>query len=133
MKFIFDHNLPPSLARAIQALCEKEIVVEHLTDRFPATITDKELIENLAKDGNWVIITQDLYRGIHEKEALRASNLIVFFLAKGWSEVKFWQKAYQLVRWWPIIMEQAERIKGGAVFKIPYQFSGKGKFEQFKL
>lgn len=133
MRYLFDHNLPRQLAKAIQALCEGEAEVKYLAELFPSNTTDKEIIDTLAKQEDWVIITQDLYRGIHEKEALRASNLIVFFLAKGWAEIKFWQKAYQLVRWWPVIMEQANRIRGGAIFKIPYQFSGKGKFEQYKL
>ena len=88
----------------------------------------------LATEGDWCIITQDrLTKKSLEKEALRQSGLIAFILAKGWSGLKEWDKAWHLVRWWPRILTQAALVKGGAAFQVPVRFSGKGKFTQIRL
>jgi hypothetical protein len=79
------------------------------------------------------VVTHDkLNKGL-EREAPRRAGLIVFFLDKGWASRKFWDTAHNLVRWWPRVIEQAEGIQGGAAFKVPYKFSGKGQFQQVKL
>ena len=132
MKFLFDNNLPPSLAQAMAALCEHEDVeVVHLRDRFAENTTDTEWIKALSKEGNWAVISIDRFKKSPlEKEALRRSGLTAFILVKGWSDHKYWEKAAQLVRWWPRIMEQAELVQPGAVFEVPWNFSGKGKFRQ---
>jgi hypothetical protein len=44
-----------------------------------------------------------------------------------------WPKAQNVIRWWPAIVEQASRITGGAAFRVPWKFSGKGKFEQIRF
>lgn len=134
MKFFVDNNLPQALAHALNALSTPENhSVIHLKDKFPQDTEDSVWIEALSKEGGWVVLTHDnLNKGI-EREVLRQAGLLVFFLDKSWSNHKFWEKAYQLVRWWPRIMEQSSGIQGGAAFKVSWNFSGKGKFEQIKL
>ena len=105
----------------------------HLRDRFPHNTIDSVWIESLSTDGGWSVVTHDkLNKGL-EREALRRAGLIVFFLDKGWSNHTFWDIAHNLVRWWPRVIDQSEGIKGGAAFKVPYNFSGKGRFEQVTL
>lgn len=58
---------------------------------------------------------------------------MVFFLDKSWKDHKFWEKAHNLVKWWPRIIEQSAGIHGGAAFKVKWNFSGKGTFEQLKF
>ena len=134
MKFFIDNNLPPPLAHALRELSKPyDHAVIHLKDRFTADTPDVDWINDLSKEGGWAVITHDkLNKGL-EREALRQAGLLVFFLDKSWSDHKFWEKAYQLVRWWPRIVEQASGIQGGAAFKVKWHFSGKGKFEQVKL
>ena len=134
MKFFIDNNLPPALARALDVLCQQfDHSVLHLKDKFPSDTADSVWISSLAIEGAWVVITHDkLNKGI-EREALRQAGLLVFFLDKSWGDHKFWEKAHQLVKWWPRIIEQAEGIQGGATFKVTWNFSGKGKFEQVRL
>jgi hypothetical protein len=134
VNFFVDNNLPPSLAKALHALSESsDHKVVHLREMFAPNETDSEWIKRLSEQGGWSVITHDkLNKGL-EREALRRAGLIVFFLDKGWSNHQFWDKAHNLVRWWPRIMEQSEGIKGGAAFKVPYNFSGKGQFEQVVL
>lgn len=134
MKFFVDNNLPSALAKALHALSEPSgHSAAHLREKFPQSIADSDWIEALSQEGGWSVITHDkLNKGL-EREALRRAGLIVFFLDKGWSNHIFWDKAHNLVRWWPRIIEQSEGIRGGAAFKVPYNFSGKGQFEQITL
>jgi hypothetical protein len=134
VKFFFDNNLPPPLAHALRELSKPDDhTVFHLKDRYAADTPDVDWIEGLSNEGGWVVITHDnLNKGL-EREALRQAGLLVFFLDKSWKNYEFWEKAYQLVRWWPRIVEQAGGIQGGAAFKVKWNFSGKGKFEQVKL
>ena len=135
MRFFFDNNLSPYLAKALAALCEsQDVAVEHLREKFPVATTDVEWIRRLADEGDWSVITQDrLIRNPLEKEAFRQSGLTAFVLTKTWAGHRYWEKAAQLVRWWPRIMEQAGLVEGGAAFEVPWRFSGKGKFKALRL
>ncbi|MEQ1526471.1 MAG: DUF5615 family PIN-like protein [Gallionella sp.] len=134
MKFLVDNNLPPALAHALRELSKPENhEVVHLKDRFRANTPDIDWINDLSLEGAWIVITHDsLNKGL-EREALRRAGLLVFFLDKSWKDHKFWEKAHNLVKWWPRIIEQASGIQGGAAFKVKWNFSGKGMFEQVKL
>lgn len=132
MRFLFDNNLAPYLAKAIAALCEPEDVqVVHLRDRFTENTPDVEWIEALSMDADWVGVAINRFKKTpFEREALRRSGLTAFILVKGWGNQKYWDQAAQLVRWWPRIMEQAELVQPGAIFEVPWKFSGKGRFRQ---
>lgn len=134
MKFFIDNNLPPALAKALHALSEPGAhSVAHLKERFAPGTLDAHWIGALSIEGGWSVVTHDkLNKGL-EREALRRAGLIVFFLDKGWSNHQFWDKAHNLVRWWPRIIEQSQGIEGGAAFKVPFTFSGKGRFQQVVL
>jgi hypothetical protein len=54
-------------------------------------------------------------------------------LTKAWTSHRYWEKAAQVVRWWPRIMEQAGLVEGGAIFEVLWRFSGKGKFKALRL
>ncbi len=135
MKFFFDNNISPYLAKAIHELSQPHgTTVLHLRDRYDAATADNTWIEQLGKEGGWSIVSHDRFsKNNLEKEALRQSALVAFVLSKGWANQKEWDKAWQLVRWWPRIMAQAALIEGGAVFEVPVRFSGKGKFRQILL
>jgi hypothetical protein len=134
VKFFVDNNLPPALAHALNALSipESHSVIP-LKDKFSRDTADLIWIGGLSTEGDWIIITHDnLNKGL-EREALRQAGLLVFFLDKSWKNHNFWEKAHQLVRWWPRILEQADGIQGGAAFKVSWNFNGKGRFEQIRL
>lgn len=134
MKFLLDNNLPPALAHALRELSKPDNhEVQHLKDRFAADTQDTDWINSLSKEGGWIVITHDnLNKGL-EREALRRAGLLIFFLDKSWTNHSFWEKAHNLVKWWPRIIEQASGIEGGAAFQVRWNFSGKGKFEQVRL
>ena len=134
MRFFFDNNLPPRLARAIDVLLGDSGKAVHLTDRFTPDTPDIEWISALASEGNWVIISGDvrITRNPQQCKAWQEANLTTFFLPKKkWMASDPWLQAANLVRWWPDIMDQARRVAPGAGFLVPFKY--KGRFEQVKL
>ncbi|CAM3878917.1 hypothetical protein [Bordetella tumulicola] len=136
MKFFFDNNLSPYLAAGIRELSKgsrgiaSEII--HLKEKFPPATPDHEWIQPLGREGGWAVISQDgLRKNDLEREALRKSGLMVFVLSKQWSDHKYWDKAQNLVRWWPSIEDYVIRIQGGAAVRVPWRMNG--KFEQIRL
>lgn len=134
MKFLLDNNLPPPLARALHELSASEgHTVIHLSEKFPSDTADIEWISVLKAEGDWVVVSQDQFRKSDlEKQAFRQAGLTVFCLAKHWSSARYWDKAHQIVRWWPAIMNQSERLMGGAALRVPWRFHSPGRFEQIK-
>ncbi|MDS4030047.1 MAG: hypothetical protein RKO66_08235 [Candidatus Contendobacter sp.] len=137
MKCLVDNNLPPALARALDALSASKFPdleqVIALRDRFPRNTPDVTWIQALGQEGNWFLLSADQFRkhGDLERKALRQSGLIVFCLSKQWSAQQYWEECAHLLQWWPHIVDQAERLQGGAAFRVPWKLSGgKPKFEQ---
>lgn len=128
--------MSPHLAHAIGELCKSELTpveVVHLRDRFPRNIKDHEWIDALASEGGWAIISQDsLRKNDLERSALRRSKLVVFALHGQWGQHRHWEKAQNLVRWWPSIMEHSGKYRGGAALGVPWRYSG-GSFTQIKI
>ena len=75
----------------------------------------------LAKEGAWVIISGDIRisQNEFERRAWLESGLTAFFLGRGWTKLKLWEQAWKLIKWWPDIVAQAERVHAGAGFVIP--------------
>ena len=136
MKLLLDNNLPPALAQALHALTNAEWdgahSVTHLKQKFAANTPDTEWISALAAEGDWVVITHDRLNKGAEREALKRAGLKVFLLDKSWADHNFWEKAVNLSRWWPRIIEQSEGLLGGAKFGVRWNFSGKGQFVQLQ-
>jgi hypothetical protein len=136
LKFLFDNNLPPHLARALNELCtgyygSKHSII-HLKDKFAQNAADHEWITTLSNEGNWSIISQDTFRKNDlERQAIKHSGLNIFVLSKQWSDHKFWDKSHNLIKWWPHMMDYIDRIQGGAAIRIPWRMSG--RFEQIRM
>lgn len=134
MKFLLDNNLPPPLARALNELSKREgHTVVHLSAKFRPDTPDLEWVEVLKAEGDWVVVSQDQFKKSHlEKEAFRRAGLVVFCLARQWKNCAYWEKAHQIVRWWPAIIDQSQRWVGGAAFRVPWRYQHPGRFEQLK-
>lgn len=135
MKFLIDNNLPPPLAKALHELSIKDgHSVIHLSEKFPRNAPDIDWIQALKDEGDWVVVSQDQFKKSDlEKKAIRECGLAVFCLAKHWTNEPYWNKAHNLVRWWPALIDQSERVAGGAAFRVPWRYSKPGKFEQIKI
>ena len=132
MKFFLDNNLSPRFAQALQALeGDGGHEVVHLRSKFSGDAKDVAWIRSLASEGNWVIISGDMRisQREFEREAWLNSGLTAFFFAKGWTNIKFWDQAWRLIKWWPAIVEQAQNICPGAGFVVPLKSA---KLEQLR-
>jgi predicted nuclease of predicted toxin-antitoxin system len=91
VKFFFDNNLPPKLAKSLHLLVEPDHEVVHLKDRFSADAPDEEWITALAKQKDWIIVSGDLRirRNPHVMEAWKSAGHTVFFLKPGWINLPF--------------------------------------------
>lgn len=120
MRFFFDNNLAPKLAKSLHILVEPEHQVIHLKDRFAANTVDETWMNALAREQNWVIISGDLRirKNPHEVEAWKAAGHTVFFLKDRWIELDFWRQAWKFVKCFPEILTTADKAKTGEFFSI---------------
>ena len=103
MTCVFDENLPPKLARALNELeGNNGIEVKHLRDLFPAKTKDIEWIESLSNIEDCFIITKDrnIKRNPHERNAWKESRLQIVFLQKSWNNQKFWDFSWKMIKRW---------------------------------
>lgn len=125
MLFFMDNNLPPALAGAIDALCRAEADVTHLQDGFPSDTSDEEWAGSLSQSGRrWTVVTSDKFQKNHgERELVKASGMVWFFLLPGWNDQTYWVKSWKLIKAWPDIMRKARRAKINSSFSV--QVNGK--------
>ncbi len=132
MKFIFDNNLPPSLARGIGGLSTFEGDIEQvipLRDKFRPNEDDVVWLSQLATEGGWIVISIDRFKkSSAERELMRRQGLTVFVLDPQWSK-PYWQQAAQLVLWWPKILKVA-RLTSRSAMRVPWRFTNKSTFQQ---
>lgn len=135
MKALLDENLPPSFAKALDAFSAvTQCQVCHSSEIAARGTDDVSLFAALAAAGIRIHVTQDQHnRRPIERCAIADAGLVVFVLQRSWSSQPFWNKATQLVRWWPQIVAHAERMQPPAMFRVPWKPGGKGKFEQIPM
>jgi hypothetical protein len=135
LKFIFDNNLPPTLARGIGELSKFDSDIETvipLKDRFARNTPDLVWLEALASEGGWIVISIDRFKKTSaEREMLRRQGLTVFVLDPQWSK-PYWVQTAQLVQWWPKILDVA-RLTSKTALRVPWRFSNKSTFEQIRM
>lgn len=136
MKFCFDNNLSPHLAHGLHELSrgeDKPPTVIHLTDRFSPDVEDTVWVPELAKEGGWIVISQDGFKKSKaERELLRTKGVSIYVLDPQWASKAHWVKAKQLVEWWPAILQHSGLTSHFAV-RVPWRMSGQGRFEQIRV
>ena len=121
MKVLIDENLPPALARALDALFAPQHEIVHLRKRFGPGVKDVEWITTLSREGRWVVISADrrITRNKSEYNAFRSSRLIGFFLSAGLNKSPLTKQAERILALWNDIEVLADRVGGGAMFELP--------------
>lgn len=133
MRFFLDNNLSPTYCALLRAL-DPDKKIHHLRERWPPSTHDDVWLPALAAEGDWVVLSGDvrISKSAKLREAWKAAapKLTTFFLAPGWTNLGFWEQAWRIVRWWPLITEQSDRMEPGAVFLVPA--GGAFKFQTFR-
>lgn len=115
MKFLFDNNLSPDMARGLRELrqlFEEEII--HLKDRFPEDVKDEDWLSTLINEGNWTIVSADRFKkNAAERKAIMNPRITVFVLSKGIGKMKYWDKTKAVVRQWEKVSLVAAQTQGG--------------------
>lgn len=126
LKAQIDENLPPALARALHALVAVDgHEVIHVTD-YAKGAPDLDLFEQAVSKGVRVHITQD-HHGRHpaERAAITRLGLTVFVLARGWSNLGYYDKAARLIEYWPKIATMAGMVEPGSIFRVSPRRNGR--------
>ena len=120
MKFFFDNNLAPKIAKGLNEFASPDHRVAHLKERFSADTDDDEWMTELAKEEGWVIVTADIRIGKnpHEIEAWKRAGHTIFFLKAGWLEMGFWEQAQKFVKCFPEMIARAKRAASGSSFIV---------------
>ncbi len=121
MKVLVDENLPPALARSLDALFAGQHEIVHLRARYGPGVKDVQWIGELSAEGRWIVISGDR-RIAHNKaeyNAFRSSRLIGFFLSAGLNKAPLVKKMERLLALWSSIETLEQRMEGGAMFEIP--------------
>jgi hypothetical protein len=129
VKFFFDNNIAFHMAKALNALGERQ--------GYPPIVSQREMAGDsplsghtkdwqwmprlAAQNEGWIIVSGDvnISKRMHEKAAWLESGLTAFFLGDGWADRKFWDQIMILMRWWPRIVEQARATPKGAGYIVP--------------
>ncbi len=126
MRFFLDNCLSPCWAPALSALVKDDgHQVIHLFDTFPRNTPDIKWITELAAHAQpTVIISGDgrITRNPQERAAWKQATLTAFFLAAGWTHLKFWDKTWMFVRWFPKLIDQAKLVTPGSGFLVPVHY-----------
>jgi hypothetical protein len=121
VKVVIDENLPPALARGLNALFSGEHDIIHIRDRFGTGAKDTHWIRELSAEGSWIVISGDrkIARVRAERVAFRSSNLVGFFLSRALTKAPLVKQAERILALWSTIEKQAQLVAGGAIFELP--------------
>jgi len=131
VKFFFDNNLSPDIARGMSELRRsfgEEVV--HLKDKFDDDSTaDTEWLYTLTQEGGWSVISADRFRkSSAERRAIKHPRLNVFVFAKSFVKLKRWDKTKVIVRQWESISKIASASEGGV-----YEVRNTGKITPYQI
>jgi hypothetical protein len=121
VKFFFDHNLSPAMARALRELFKDKHEIAYLAEKFRRDTPDIEWIVELSREGQWVVLSGDrrITRNRAEYHAFRNSNLIGLFLSPGLYKAPVAKQMERILALWENIETVCKTIQGGAVFELP--------------
>lgn len=121
VKVLFDHNMPPVIARSLNVLVEADgHEAWALRDKFPMNIDDVDYFSELGREGGWVVISKDLANAKRapERSAILNSGVIAFYLAKTVQKQRINEQAATILWQWDKIVVQRQNNKNG-LFLLP--------------
>ena len=118
---LFDHNMPPAIARAVHALIS---IDGHravpLRSEFSAKISDPDLFADLGRRGEWIVISKDVAnaRRPAERQAILNSGVLALYLRPAVQRQPAHQQAATILWHWDKILLQRRTNERG-LFELP--------------
>lgn len=121
VKVLFDHNMPPSIARALHCIVSIDGHEAYaLRDKYDKKIKDIELYTQLGKEKDWVVISKDVSQAKRppERAAILRSGVVAIFLAPTVEKLAPHQQAATILWHWDAIVRQRTSQQNG-LFLLP--------------
>lgn len=121
VKVLFDHNMPPSVARALHALIKDQGHASYaLRDKFSVDIKDIELFTALGAERDWVVISKDVANASRkpERAAILRSGVLGIYLAPAVQKARIHEQAATIIWQWERILNQRANNENG-LFLLP--------------
>jgi len=118
---LFDHNMPPRIAKALDILIKDDGHRAYsLRDRFPKNISDIDLYGELGKQKGWVVISKDTNNAKRkaEKAAILKSSVLAFYLRPAVQKQRINEQAATILWQWDKIVDQ-RRLNSSGLYLIP--------------
>lgn len=126
---MFDENLPPVMARSLQALFADKHEIVALRDKFKRSgIQDVEWITTLGQEGNWCVLTADtrISKNRIERNAFLSNGLVGFIMAPAVRKQPMHRQLSRILYIWDSIEGQSKFVSNGL-----FEFGIRGaKFKQ---
>lgn len=125
VKVLFDHNMPPALAHALNPVIHVDgHKAFSLRDKFPITISDVDYFTELGTESGWIVISKDIANAKRgpERRAILNSGVLAFYLAKSVQRQSITEQAATILWQWDRLVEQQKNNANG-LFQLPI---GKG-------
>lgn len=119
VKILFDHNMPPVIARGLHIIVGKSgHSVCALRDKFDTDISDVDYFDLLDRD--WVVVSKDLKnaRKKAERAAIMKNRIVAFYLSPALQKMRIEQQAASILWHWNGIIEQRKLLENG-LFQLP--------------
>lgn len=127
MKLLFDNNVSPKVARAINELLREQSSAVALRDKFPPNTPDEAWIAALGSEGGWAVVSGD--RAITKNRAQRAAwlqtDLVGFFMEPALEKLDPLSQTARLISWLPTLEQQLKLLSGPALFALPIRSSSR--------
>lgn len=118
---LFDHNMPPAIARAVDAIISVDgHAAFPLRRKFPPDISDIDLFAELGRDGDWIVISKDTAnaRRTAERRAILRSGVLALYLRPSVQRQPIHQQAATILWHWDKILLQRQTNERG-LFELP--------------
>lgn len=121
VKVLFDHNMPPSIARALHEIAK---VDGHeccaLRDKFSNKIEDIDLFEQLGREKDWIVLSKDMKQAKRrpERAAILRFGVVAIYLAPAVVKQSMHQQAATILWHWDAIVKQRTSQANG-LFMLP--------------
>lgn len=117
-----DNDLPPRLARALDAIFEADgDSVVALREKFGrGNLKDHEWITELGQEGGWAVLSADMRiaKQRPSRELFIGAGLVGFFFPPSLQKAELYKQAARVIALWPAIRDQV-RLNANGCFEMP--------------